>query len=268
MGIGAGAIDLRVRRGRLHPIHRGIYAVGHARITVDGRRMAAVLACGYGAALSYRDAGAAHGIRQCNRPVFEVTVPRKQRPRPGLELHFARVPDDELTTVRGIPVTTVERTILDLAAVRPRNEVESAIREADVARRWGRPSLQQLVERHPHHRGAATVRAITEALRRGDEISREAIVSLLLTVLDHAGLPRPELNRWIDGYECDCVWLAARLMVELDGYAVHGTRRNFESDRERDRVLQAAGWRVVRVTWRQLRDRPDAVVRDLRAFLA
>jgi predicted transcriptional regulator of viral defense system len=269
LGIGVGAIDLRVRRGRLHPIHRGVYAVGHTRIALDGRRAAAVLACGRGAVLSYRDAAAAHGIRQCNRRVHEVTVPRKRRPRPGiqLQLHFAHLPADEIAAVRGIPVTTVERTILDLAAIRPRSEIERAIGQAEVNRALGDPSLKQLVERHANHRGAATVGAILETLKAGTDISHEAIASRFLAVLDRAGLPRPRLNTWIGGRECDCVWPDRGLMVELDGYAVHGTRRSFESDRERDRVLQAAGWLVVRVTWRQLRDDAEAVARDLRALL-
>jgi hypothetical protein len=267
MGIGAGAIDLRVRRERLHVVHRGVYAVGHRRITIDGRRMAAVLASGDAAVLSHRDAASAHGIRQCNRRVFEVTVPRKQRARPGIQLHYARLPSDEITAVRGIPITTVGRTIFDLAAVRPRREVEMAMREAEVARLWDRVSLPQLVARHPGHRGAATVGGIVEALGRGDEITKEEMVSLFLGVLDGAGLPRPKLSQWIAGYECDSAWLEPKVMVELDGYAVHGTRRNFETDRERDRVLQARGWRVIRVTWRQLRDGADRVAQDLRRLL-
>ena len=268
LGFTGKAVEVRLRTGRLHPIHRGVYAVGHAKVTVDGRRMAAVLACGEGAVLSHRDAAAAHGIRQCNRRLFEVTVPRKQRARPGIQLHFARLPRDEVTAMRGIPVTTVERTILDLAAIRPRNEIEAAIKQAEVNRLLRAPSLPQLVERYPGHRGARTVSAITEALRRGEQITHEEIVALFTAVIDAAGLPRPRLNTWIAGYECDCVWATEKVMAELDGYAVHGTRRNFETDREHDRVLQARGWRVVRVAWRQLRDDPDGVVRDLRALLA
>ena len=272
IGIGAGAIDLRVRRGRLHTIHRGVYAVGHRRLTPDGRRMAAVLACGDGAALSHRDACAVHGIRPCSRPVLEVTVPRKQRARPGIQLHAARLPVDEITAVRGIPVTTVPRSILDLAAIRPRHEVEAALREAEVRRLYDPLSLGDLVERHPGHRGSGAVRAVLALLAAGGEISKERMVALFLSVLDGARVSRPRLNVWIEvagrAYECDGVWFGGRVMVELDGYAVHGTRRNFERDRERDRILQAAGWRVVRVTWRQLNDDPEGVVRDLAALLA
>jgi hypothetical protein len=271
MGFGRGAIRHRLKTGRLHPIHRGVYAVGHRRITLDGRRLAAVLACGDGAVLSHRDAAAAHGIRECNRRLFEVTVPRKQRPRPAIQLHYARLPDDEITVVRGIPVTIVPRTLLDLAAVRPRRDVEKAMKEAEVRRLVGPLSLPQLVARHPGHRGAATVRAILGSLTAGEEITKENFVSLLLGLLDRAGLPRPKLNVWVQvgkrSYECDCVWWEQQVMVELDGYAVHGTRQNFESDRERDRVLHVAKWRVIRLTWRQLRDDPDGVARDLAALL-
>ncbi|MFL5780354.1 MAG: type IV toxin-antitoxin system AbiEi family antitoxin domain-containing protein [Thermoleophilaceae bacterium] len=271
MGFGRGAVRHRLRSGRLHPLHRGIYAVGHKGITLDGHRMAAVLACGDGAKLSHRDAAAAYLIRHCNRRVFEVTVPRNGRPRPGIQLHFARLPHDEVTTLRGIPITTVARTLLDLAAVCGRREVERAMKESEVRRLVGPLSLPQLVARHPSHRGTAMVRAIVERLAAGDEITREEFVSRLLSVLDLAGLPPPRLNVWVPvgkrSYECDCVWWTHGVMAELDGYAVHGTRQNFESDRERDRVLQGDGWRVVRITWRQLRDSPEAVVRDLRALL-
>jgi hypothetical protein len=267
IGLTRDEIDYRVRLGRLHVIHRGVYAVGHKRLTLDGRRMAAVLACGDGAALSHRDAAANHRMRQCNRGVFEVTVPRKQRARPGIQLHYARLPADEVTTVRGIPVTTVPRTLLDLAAVRPRREVEMAMKEAEVARLWDRLSLPQLVARHPGHRGTHTIRAILESLAAGTEITKEEIVALFLSLIDRGRLPRPELSRYVEGRECDCVWWERQVVVELDGYAVHGTRRNFESDRERDRILQAAGWRVIRVTWRQLLDDPGGVARDLAALL-
>ena len=271
IGIGAGAIDLRVRRRRLHPLHRGVYAVGHRSLSPDGRRMAAVLACGAGAALSHRDAAALHGIRHCSRSVFELTVPRKQHPRRGIELHTARLPRDELTTVRAIPLTSVPRTLLDLAAILPRREVAAALHEAEVKRLRDALSLQDLIERHPRHRGAATIAAILAALTAGEAITKETIVALLIDLLDRAHLPRPELNVYVTvagrTFECDAAWPKLKRMVELDGYAVHGTRRNFESDREHDRIRHAGGWLVIRLTWRQLRETPEAVARDLRRFL-
>jgi very-short-patch-repair endonuclease len=149
--------------------------------------------------------------------------------------------------------------------------VEKAMKEAEVARLWDRLSLPQLVTRYPAHRGARTIRAILQSLTAGDEITKEEMVSLFLSVLDGANLPRPELNRVITvggrTYECDCVWPEQQVMVELDGYAVHGTRQNFETDRERDRILHANEWCPIRITWRQLRDDPAGVVRDLRRLL-
>lgn len=210
LGFTRDEVDYRVKTGRLYVIHRGVYAVGHRRLTVDGRRMAAVLACGADAVLSARDAAAAYLIRQCNRRVFEVTVPRKQRPRPGIQLHFAHLPDDEVTTLRGIPITTVTRTLLDLAAVCTRREVEMALKEAEVRRLWGPLSLPQLTERYPGHRGTATIRAILQDLAAGEQITKEQIAALFLSLVDGAGLPRPRLNVWVRvgdrWYECDCVW--------------------------------------------------------------
>jgi very-short-patch-repair endonuclease len=140
-----------------------------------------------------------------------------------------------------------------------------------VARLWSPLSLPQLTARHPGHRGAATVGAILGALRVGEQITKEEMAARLMRLIRGASLPRPELNVWIRigrrSFECDAVWRSERVMVELDGYAVHGTRHNFESDRERDRILHAHEWRVIRVTWRQLCDDPDGIVRDLRLLL-
>lgn len=268
MGIAASDIDYRVKVGRLHVLYRGVYAVGHTSISPDGRRLAAVLACGADARLSHRDGAALYGIRQCNRSVYEVTVPRRPHRRRGIQLHVATLPRDEVTVVREIPVTTVPRTLLDLAAVVRRAEVEATLHEAEVRRLWDTLSLTNLIERHPRHRGARTIAAILADLAAGLEITQERMVSVFIDLVDGAGLPRPELSRHVLGHECDCVWPRAKLMVELDGYAVHGTRRNFESDRARDRALQANRWLVVRVTWRQLREDPDGLVQDLRTILA
>ncbi|TMK67232.1 MAG: DUF559 domain-containing protein [Actinobacteria bacterium] len=271
-GFGAGAIDLRVRCCRLHVIHRGVYAVGHSVISIDGHRMAAVLAGGDGAVLSYRDALAHWGLRPCNRRVIEVTVPARTRSRPGLQFHRARLPADEVTVHRGIPITTVPRAIFDLAAVEPRRHVERAIHEAEVRRLWDPLSLHDLVERHPNSRGVATLKAILADITRGLAISKQEIQDLLLALLEAAGLPLPLTNQYITlgdtTYEADCAWPQAKLMAELDGRAVHATGRNFESDRGRDRRLAVAGWLVIRITWRQLQDEPDAVAADIRDLVA
>ena len=265
-GVGREAIQHRLDHGRLHRLHRGVYAVGHRVLAPDGRRMAGVLAIGPDAVLSHRAAAAHWGIRHFNG--VEVTVERRCRQRPGVRTHQLPLPVDEITTERRVPITTPPRTLFDLAAVIPRIQVERAIHEADVRRHNDPLSLPDLVRRYPRRRGATTIMAI---LRDGARRTRRELEARFLAFLERAGLPKPEVNayiliagRWI---ECDCVWREARVIVELDGREVHDTAFAFERDRARDRSLQARGWRTVRVTWRQLEDDPEAVAYDLRAIL-
>jgi hypothetical protein len=229
--------------------------------------MAGVLAMGPGAVLSHRAAAAHIGLRPFAG--VEVTLERPRRRQPGIRLHQLPLPADEMTVVRGVLVTTVPRTLFDLAAVLPRAQVERAIMEAEVLRRTDPLSLPDLVDRHPHRTGVAMIKAI---LRDGAQVTRSELEVRFVSFLDGAGLPRPELNmplfvanRWI---ECDCVWRNARVIVELDGRSAHDTARAFESDRARDRALTARGWRTIRVTWRQLHHQPEAVAYDLRTLLS
>jgi very-short-patch-repair endonuclease len=272
IGLGRRAIGHRLECGRLHSVYRGVYAVGHGVLSGDGRSMAAILVAGEGAALSHRSAAALWGIRPTARRRDEVTVARSRRSSSGVQFHCGRLASNEVTIVRGIPVTTVPRTLLDLAAVVPRRQVERAWNEAEVRRLVDPLSLDELVARYPGRRGAATIRAIRAAGRVGATVTRSELEERFLALLDDEGLPRPKVNEhlhvagaWI---EADCVWPGRRVIVELDGHASHATRAAFERDRARDRVLSAAGWRVVRITWLQLHDERQAIRADLRALLA
>jgi REase_MTES_1575 len=267
--LGRGAIGLRLAQGRLHRVHSAVFAVGHRRLTAEGYLMAAVLAGGRGAVLSHRSAAAHWGIRPSQATRTDVTTPRKLRSRGGLRFHCCCLPEDEVSVRDGIPVTTVARTLFDLAGVVPRRQFERAVNEAEIRRLWDALSLADLLERHPRRPGAAAIRALIEEPDGG--ITREELEERFAVFLEGAGLPRAATNlsmrvsgRWI---EADCVWREQRLIVELDSHTYHGTRASFESDRARDRALTAAGWRVMRVTWRQLHDEPDALAEDLRAAL-
>ena len=261
-GVGARAIDHRLKCGRLHPVHRGVYAVGHRVLSQRGRWMAAVLACGSGAVLSHRSAAALWGIRPTSRPAVEVTTPRRLHARPGLQPHRAVLRADEVTVLDGIPTTTPARTLLDLAATLPRRSLERALDEAEVLRL---PGPHTLLDRYPRRRGAATLRILL-LTSRSPTPTRTELEEWFLTFLDDWGFDRPEVNTIIEGLEVDAVWRDARLIVELDGFATHGTRRGFERDRKRDRRLAVAGWRVIRLTWRQLSE-GEALARELRALL-
>jgi hypothetical protein len=269
--LGQGAIDNRVRTGPLHVVHRGGYAVGHSVLTREGRWMAAVLAGGQGAVLSHRAAAALWGIRPSERRRIEVTTPRRLRSRSLLQFHESRLAKDEITTHRGIPVTTVPRTILDLAAVVDRYQVERAINEAEVLRLFDALSVRDLTERYPRRAGVAALKVILARTAIGLTITRRELEARFLAFLEEYGLPRPVTNAWVDvpgdSFEVDCLWREQRLIVELDGHATHATAASFENDRQRDRLLQATGWRVVRITWRQLHDDPAAVAADLRRLI-
>jgi very-short-patch-repair endonuclease len=266
LGIGARAIEHRVERGRLRVLHRGVYAVGHRRLTQDGRWLAAVLACGPSAVLSHRAAAALWGIRGGTRA--EVTAPGARHRRSGIQLHRAVIPRDERTTHRGIPTTTVPRTLLDLSAVVARDELRGALRQAETLRLADTLWLGDLVARYPGRKGIAAARSLVEEARRGLGVVRSELEERFQAFLIRAGLPLPQTNVLIEGFEVDCVWPQQRLIVELDGHSTHSPRHAFERDRERDRALIAAGWRVIRITWWQLAEGADRVEADLRKVLS
>ena len=231
--------------------------------------MAAVLA-GPGVVLSHRSAAAMWGLTAGAPGRVEVSAPTRRRPA-GVDVHRTRLHEDEVTELENIPLTTASRTLLDLAAVLPRNRLERALREAEVRRLGDAASLAVLLERHPRRRGTAALRSILASGRVADGVTRSELEERFLVFLDANALPRPQLNVHLEVHgrllECDCVWRARRLVVELDGHAAHSPRTAFERDRARDRALHAAGWRVLRITWRQLHREADAVAADLGVLL-
>ncbi len=263
LGFGGRAIDRRIAQARLHPVHSGVYSVGHRVLSQRGRWMAAVLACGPGAVLSHQSAASLWNIRHTAKGRIDVTTPRDLRPRPGIHPHRAVLPSDEITIHDGIPTTTPARTLLDLAAVVPRQTLERALDEAEILRL---PGPAPLLDRYPRRRGAKNLRALL-LTSRSPTPTRNEFEARFVTLLDEYGITRPEINIIIEGYEVDAAWREARLIVELDGFATHGTRHAFERDRLRDRRLQAAGWRVIRLTWEQLAE-ADEVAREVRQLLA
>jgi hypothetical protein len=272
LGFTRNEIATRLACGRLHEIYRGVYAIGHRGLGRDGWLMAAVLAGGPEALLSHRAAGNRWGLVPHVHNRVDVTLPGWRRPRSNLRFHQALVPADERTVHGGIPITTVPRTLLDLSAVLQPHRLERAINEAEVLRLTDGLALGDLVERYPGRRGLGTLRLVLADATFGANATRSELEERFLAFVAESGLPQPEVNaslhaggRW---YEVDCLWRAAGLVVELDGYRAHGTRAAFEHDRARARALQAAGWRVFPVTWRQLhRDRAD-LLRELWVVLA
>jgi very-short-patch-repair endonuclease len=267
LGLGRRAIGHRIERGRLHQLHRGIYAVGHPKPSREGRWLAAVLAGGPEAVLSRHSAAALWGIRPTSRTRIDVSRPSGGRSTAKIRFHRSSVLPDERTVKDGIPVTTVARTLFDLAGEIPPRGVERAINEAEVLNLWDEVALDQLLARYPRRPGARTVRRSLAGRAAGATRTRTELEERFLSLLAHEGLPRPEVNVIVNGHEVDFLWRERRLAVEVDGRATHATAAAFESDRERDRVLQVAGWRVIRITWRQLERTSHEVATDLRRLL-
>jgi predicted transcriptional regulator of viral defense system len=269
LGLSLDAIDHRVARGRLLQLHRGVYAVGHRRLTRLGVWMGVVLSAGEGAVLSHRSAGALWHIRQWSGRDVDVTVPRHRRGRPGVVVHEVRLEPDEIDEHEGIPVTTPARTLLDLAAILDEHQVSRAAERAEALRLGSPTSLQELVDRYPRRPGTPNVRRLIEQGRIVPTTTRSDLERRFLTLLDASELPRPLVNESIDPKTTpDFRWPKQRLIVELDGFETHGTRQAFERDRARDRRLMAQGWRVARITKRQLDDEPQALAAELQAMLA
>jgi very-short-patch-repair endonuclease len=182
----------------------------------------------------------------------------------------APVLDDERVVVDGIPVTSPFRTVFDLATVLKLRELERAWHEAEVRGLRDRVSLPMLLERYPGRRGARNLRSLLEAAEPAG-FTRNDFEETFVALVDAYGLRRPRMNGTLAlrgrFFEIDALWEDERVAVELDSRSVHGTNRNFESDKQRDRILLAEGWRTVRVTWRQLKDEPAEVAADLRLAL-
>lgn len=272
VGMTESTIDRRLRAGRLHQLHRGVFAVGHRVVYREGRWLAAILRVGDGAILSHRSAGELWGVvRERSQGRIDVTAPRSARSSTTIRRHHAHYAANERTVRRQIPVTTLARTLFDLAAEMSPGIFEGALRQAEYLHRFRLEELERLLMLHPGRRGARTIKTCLDRLGRGPTGRRRSkLEDRFAALLAGADLPKGALNALLDidgdKVEADCLWREQRVIVELDGRDAHGTRVAFESDRERDRRLQAAGWRVIRVTWRQLDD-PAALLADLRRLL-
>jgi very-short-patch-repair endonuclease len=234
--------------------------------------MAAVLAAGPGAVLSRHSAAALWRIRETSRGRPDVSAPRRVQ-RPGVDARLIALPADEVTVHRGVPVTTAARTLFDLAGALTLQQLEAAVTEAEIGRLGSPTSLADLVARHPRAPGIANVRRVLRQNTVARTVTKSTLEIAFLAFLDAHGLPRPRTNAKIalgNGREpmVDAAWPEHRLVAELDSYGIHTTHRNFEEDRARDRALTVAGWRVVRITWRQLHDGdPGTLVAELSALL-
>jgi predicted transcriptional regulator of viral defense system len=276
LGLTARAVQDRTVNGGLHRIHHTVYSlVPRELLTRDGWFMAAVLACGPGALLSHRSAAALHGlVNGWGR--IEVTVPgRNRRRHQGVIVHRSTtLAPTDATVVNRIPCTTVARTLFDFSEVALYRQAERAFDQAESLRVFDLRALEDQLRRNPTRAGANTVRSILDAYDIGSTLTRSEIEDLMFMASRDIGLPTPLVNEWLDlgdggpMIQPDFMWPEQRLIIEVDGYKWHGTRRRFEEDRRRDQRALVAGWIVVRTTERQLKYELAQLQRTIERLLA
>jgi very-short-patch-repair endonuclease len=265
LGVGRHAIAARVATGWLKRRHHGVYLVGPLE-TPHTAAMAAVLAYGDGALLSHYPAAVLWDVRPPPAHAMHVTILRAGvKSRDGIRAHrTGKLHPADATRRHGIPVTSPARTLLDLATQVAQRELERATDEARVLRLVTDLSLNEQFARYPNHRGVAALR---KAIQPEARLTRSEAERRLLELIRAARLPEPRTNAKVGPYEVDFLWPERGLVVEVDGYAFHSTRRSFERDRRRDADLHNRGHRVIRFTWRQITVEPELVVATLAAQL-
>ena len=270
-GLGYRAVAVRVRNGHLHRMYRGVYAVGHAGVTREGRFMAAVLACGDRAYLSWFAAGMLCDYLPWEERLPDVTVvAAKARTVQGIRVHRARsLHWRDVTHHHGIPVTSPERTLLDLATVLSGEALRTAARRAQAAHRVSVRQLLAVVERSNGHPGTGALRAV---IADGPAPTRSSLEDRLLALLDGAGIARPEINvpLRLNGRTIipDFLWHAQRVAIEADSERWHEHKLTRENDADKQAILEALGWRVLRIDDQQLRRHPRQTLARVRAALA
>jgi hypothetical protein len=267
-GLSRKEVARRARNGWLHRVHRGVYAVGHRNPPLEGRFLAAVKACGPEAVLSHRSAAALWGILEWEERHPEVTVPQGlTRAHEGIRVHRSRHLDGrDRTHYQGIPITTAARTVADLAAHLPSNGVRRLVRRALALRLASVRELLELVERLAPRPGTSKLRRVIAA---GPSPTRTDLEDMVLDLILRGGLAHPDVNVPIivNGRRIvpDFRWPEQRLIVEADSVQWHGSRLAREDDAERQAWLEAAGERVLRVTWHQAVSQADRTLARFRA---
>lgn len=269
LGVAQQTISDRVATGRLHRVHRGVYAVGHTVLGARGRWMAAVLAGGPGAVLSHASAGALWELRPSAAVAVDVTVRRSGRAkRPGVRVHRPRtLRPSEVTTHHHIPVTTPARTVLDLAATLQHHRLERVLDQVEILELADYPALDALAGAHPGHRGAGKLRRALATHLAGTTLTRSELEERFFALCHDHGLPRPKVNERVAGKEVDFLFAAERVIVETDSWQFHRTRRAFENDRARDALLLTRGYRTLRVTHEALKRDRESVAATIATVL-
>lgn len=265
VGFDRGEIDRMVAGRFLHRLHRGVFAVGHPGVSREGQLMAAVLTGGPYAVLSHWSAAEHWRLLKLRRSLIAISAPTHHRRVAGVKAHW--VPDlakSEFTRRDNIPITTVTRTLLDLAAVVPLKQLQRAANEAERCGWLSERAIRETLERHRGRKGIKTFRAVIASLDPQARRSRSDLELEFLAFCRRHKLPVPVMNGEVEGYEVDFHWPGTRLIVELDTWDYHRTSQTFETDRERDAHF-AGRYVVLRVTPRMISATLAATIRRLLA---
>jgi very-short-patch-repair endonuclease len=251
-GLTRHQIGERLASGHLHSVHRGVYAVGHAASSGPATVWSGVLALGPDARAFARSAAGVWGVRPDNRAVVDVVVPRRARNRPGIRVHEVILAPEDVDDVDSLPVTSLARTFLDLAVNLPTHHVTRALERADKLDLLDASAIDDVCARSNGHRGTRRLREALSAYDPRHPQTRSDLERDALPLLDALDLPRPRINAMLGPYSFDLYWPIERVVVELDGWEHHRSRRAFEDDRARDRWLALHDIERLRITWRQL----------------
>lgn len=268
-GVGRGAVEGRLAKGMLRPVHRGVYAVAGRALAREGRWVAALLAC-RPAVLSHWDAAELWDIlppRAARDTHVSVEAHRRLKKHSGITIHRARLGED-VSARRSFRATSPARTLFDLAALLPRRRLERALDEAAYLHLLPGGALSATLERNSGRPGAVAFRALLATHRPGTTRTRSELEELFLVLCRSHGLPQPLVNARIAGLEVDFYWPSHRLVVETDGHAAHSRQSTLDRDHERDLHLRAAGYAVLRFTFRQVTERAGWVADTVRRELA
>ena len=267
LGYGRNSASKANRVGRLRRIHRGVYLVGHERLTWEGRCMGAVLAASPAVA-SHLSAGWLWGLLR-NRPgTIHVTVPAPRRAKRPFVVHFADLPAGDRTVLKDIPVTSLARTKLDLAALLSISQLERILERSEELRRFDLMVIEALLSRTVGHPGHGRLRKALEIYRDDPTVTRSKLERRFLELVRKAGLPLPSMNFNVAEFELDAYWEQERFVVELDVYETHGSHAAFERDRLRQEDLKLIGVEMIRVTGPRLEREPKRVMERVAALLA
>ncbi len=269
LGFSHQAVERAAAAGRLHRLYRGVYAVGYAELSQQGKCLAAVLAVGPGALLSYYSAGWLWGLWSGSPAPFEVTalMPRHHRPPKGVRRHRARnLEDEDRAMIDGIPVTSVARTLLDLAWKLRSDQLRRVLARAEDLGLLDLDAIHAVIERNRGHHGARRLR-FALAIYERPIWARSEFERLFVEQLIDSGLPRPATGWNEVGHEVDVYWPEFGFGIELDTWETHGTRDAFERDHDRDLDFVLADIETIRISERQFRREPDRIVTKVARLL-